>query len=89
LLKELRSKKSKEERELPGLSKKNELFNSKSKDALKKNLNLKYLNRYKNFENPTKTDRKVDYGKNSDKSGKFKNSFKFNQQMGLTSSGNM
>lgn len=85
----MRSKKNKEERDLPGFSKKNELFNSKSKEALKKNLNLKYLNRYKNFENPTKTDRKVDYGKHLEKGGKFKGGYKFNQQIGINSGNNM
>lgn len=79
LLKELRSKKGRDEP-------KPELFNSKSKEALKKNLNLKYLNRYKHFEAQTKTDRKVDYGKGGEKA-KFKGSFKFGQPPGLAGSG--
>jgi len=86
-LKELRSKKLKEERDSNFTSKKIDLFSSKSKEALKKNLNLKYLNRYKNQEGQNKTDRKVDYGKGGDKHGKLKGSFKLNNQLGLANSG--
>lgn len=87
MLKELRSKKFKDDRDSNFINKKIDLFSSKSKEALKKNLNLKYLNKYKNSDNQTKTDRKVDYGKGSDKQSKLKGSFKMNQQLGLTNSG--
>ena len=85
LLRELRGKKFKDEKDSKFSNKKIDLFSSKSKEALKKNLNLKYLSR-KEGENQSKTDRKLEYGKSGDSLGKLRGSFKMNQQFGLGSS---